>query len=172
MNIAVVPGHRPGAPGAGKAGLYEYPVAHSLARAIAERVDVEVYTRPDYDGGLWDLVHRLNEDPVDAVLSIHFNATDDGVESPDIGYCLHYPESEGGAAMAEALTEAVALPEIPRVDARSAADLALLRETTMPVVIDEVCYIDRADHRRTLLMHLDALADDYAEALTRFENEA
>ena len=74
--------------------------------------------------------------------------------------------------MAEALTEGVALPEIPRVDPRASAELALLRETTMSVVIDEVCYIDRADHRRALLMNLDALADDYAEALTRFDDEA
>jgi N-acetylmuramoyl-L-alanine amidase len=171
MSIAVVPGHRPGAPGAGKAGLYEYPVARTLAREITARTDAEVYTRPDHDGGLVGLVDQLNEEAVDATLSIHFNATKEGVESPDLGYCLHYPGSEGGTAMADVLTETVSLPGIPRVDPRSAADLALLRETIMPVVIDEVCYIDRADHQYTLLKNLETLADAYVEAVNRIDEE-
>ena len=173
MRLALIPGHRPSAPGASAAGFSEYPLARVLCEMILQRMpfdvpglSVELFTRPDVGDGLSTLVQDLNAAGVDGALSIHFNATADGTPSPDRAYSCVYPGAEAAGQMADTLRR-ISFAAVPRRPPKGRKDLAILRDTTMPVVLDEPVYIDRRSHRLHLIKGLDTLATQYSHAIQR-----
>jgi N-acetylmuramoyl-L-alanine amidase len=173
MKFAIVPGHNSIAPGAGLGGLHEYPVMAVLAEMIAQRVpseyEVEVVRRPERENALSHLVSRLNDCGVDRVLSLHLNAVEG--DSPDYGYPLHYPGAAAARSFAGRIADTVQLDGIERKRPRTRENLLILSHTRMPVVLDEIAFIDRRDHQHIVLSQLPMLADMYAEAVT-YEIEA
>jgi len=166
MRLAIVPGHRPSAPGAAAAGFSEYPLARVLAEQIVQRLPVdvpkltaEVWTRPDVPDGLSTLIHDLNRAQVDAVLSLHFNASRSD-PSPNTAYSCVYPGATTAIRMASLIGK-MGFGGIPRRDPVTRPQLAILSGTEMPAVLDEPAYIDRHSHRMKLVKGLDTLAEQY-----------
>jgi len=168
MKLALIPGHSPSSPGAGMAGLFEWPVLSVLVGEIEKRLPpkidslVQVYERPDHEGGLVQLVDRLNADNVDRILSLHLNACEG--ESPDAGYCL-YDGSASAKTLSKRVTETVRLEGIVRRGPVHGEGLYMIDHTNAPAVIDEVAFIDRHDHQEKVLSHLSRLADLYSDAI-------
>jgi hypothetical protein len=177
MHLALIPGHRPSAPGATAAGFSEYPVASILVEMILQRMPtdvpglhVEKFVRPDTNSGLGALIKRVNASDVDGLLSLHFNATPKGMESPDRAYSCVYPGAKKARDVARVL-EGIGFGAIPRIMPKKRDDLAILRDTTVPAVLDEPCYLDRRSHRKKLIKGLDTLAEQYkAKILRIYEN--
>jgi len=176
MDTAIVPGHSPDAPGAGECGLYEHPVMDALAHEISSHFNhsVRVVQRADH-GGLAGLVQHLNRGRYDSALCLHLNGAEG--DSPRKGYALHFPSSDDGAKMAGILTETVEVPRsvfpagIERVAPRPKEYLAVLRDTSIPVVLDEVAYIDDRKQRRAVLRSIPELGEQYAEAITKMRQQ-
>jgi len=169
MKLALIPGHSPSSPGAGMAGLFEWPLMSVLVGMVEKRLPpkigslVQVYERPDHEEGLVQLVKTLNRDDVDRILSLHLNACEG--RSPDLGYCIH----DGTAAaqsLANRLTEAVRLDGIDRRDPVYRENLYVLSDTEAPAVLDEVAFIDRHHHQEKVLSKLPLLADRYSDVIT------
>ena len=171
MRLALIPGHRPDAPGASAAGFSEYPLARVLCELILQRLpddlpgfSVQLFTRPNVGDGLTTLIQDLNAAGVDGALSIHFNATAEGAPSPDCAYSLTYPGAEKAGKMADTLRR-ISFAGIPRLPPKGRKDLAILSDTAFPVALDEPAYIDRRGHRLQLLRSIDKLAMSYAGAI-------
>ena len=170
MRLAIVPGHRPSAPGAGANGLHEYPVVSTLADTVQQfatptQHTIRVVRRPQNQHGLRQLIRRLNSGiKADAILSLHLNAAE--AESPNKSYAIHNGERKA-AALADAL-HGVELPGVERIDPKTRDDLAILNDTQAVAVLDEVGYVDRADHRKKILRNLIHLSTHYAEAIEKW----
>lgn len=149
-------------------GLSEYPVMRVLADRIHafSEVSTTVVKRPPQENGLTQLVGLLNsgETPT-AALSLHMNAAEG--DSPNKAYACHYPGAETSGTLANMLSN-VGLRGVERLRPRLRENLAILRDTTFPVVLDEPGYIDRADHQKKMLLSLDSLAQGYAAALSKW----
>ena len=129
-------------------------------------LSVELFRRPDVGDGLTTLIQDLNASGVDGALSLHFNATPRGTNSPDRAYSCVYPGAEKAGQMADTLRR-VSFAGIPRRPPKGRKGLAILEDTAFPCVLDEPAYIDRRSHRLQLIKGLDTLATQYSHAIQR-----
>lgn len=129
-------------------------------------LNVELFRRPDVPDGLTTLIQDLNASGVDGALSLHFNATPRGTNSPDRAYSCVYPGAEAAGQMAETLRR-IDFGRIPRRPPKPRKDLAILSGTSFPCVLDEPAYIDRRSHRKELIDGLPSLAVQYAHQIER-----
>jgi hypothetical protein len=171
MQLALIPGHRPGSPGVESNGVAEFTPALILCHMIHDREPkrTTIHRRPDTADGLSSLIHGVNRSDADALLSIHFNAAEG--ESPPVGYSCVYPGAEEANTFADCIRHKLERWGPRRVSARSRPQLLILSETDVPAVLDEPAYLDRDDHRRSILGRLDELAHYYTEAIRAFDYE-
>jgi len=168
--FAIVPGHNAADQGAQNSGLSisEWPTTLFLAQAIetaaeGSGIEATIYSRPDE--GLSALIEDLNHKHPHGVLSLHFNAAE-GKAARDHGYAVIYDDqNERTAALAHQISAHVHSPGGTRVAKRERSDLAILRDTEMPVVLDEPCFIDSTERFREAMRELDLLAHSYVKAL-------
>jgi len=168
--VAIVPGHGPDEQGARNEaiGVSEWPSTWHLAEAIKNASDgsgvsCTIVLRPK--AGLSALVKQLNNLSPDAVLSLHFNAAPDA-EARDHGYSITHPDAADAAiGLSHHVTATVPSPAGTRVHPRKRGDLAILRDTRMPAVLDEPCYIDSTQRYKTAVQNMGALAHGYVKAL-------
>ena len=172
MRVALVVGHRNGAPGAVAAdGMREYDYVDELAQMLAARLDcheVRVFWRSDDDDGRSEPARiramvetHVNPWVPDLVVSLHVNAAEDpralGAEA------LHHPGSERGQEAARVLASLMAHAcDTRNRGAKPRDGLPILAETAAPAVLLEPFFLsnpadlDRGRRYKPLLA--DAIA--------------
>jgi N-acetylmuramoyl-L-alanine amidase len=150
--IAIDPGHGPGDPGdAGPAGTLEFEVTLSLATVLAEELEARgaspfllrtAATNPPPA----ERARSANEAGAEILIALHLNAHDDPAAGGASTYYYGREDwfSQAGQRLAESIqqsvTERLGLKDL-RTHAKS---LPLLRETRMPAVHMEPCFITNA----------------------------
>ena len=171
--VAIDPGHGPSEPGAaGPSGLTEADSAWDLAAAL----HVELERR----GAEPRLLRSRNEDPsassraarandwgAEICLSVHLNAHTD--ERAEGSMCLYYgnetTSSPAGLELAEAIQEEL-VSRIGLTDGRThSMSITILRETRMPAVQVEPCFVTNPREER--LLAEEPFRRDVAIALAR-----
>jgi len=151
MRVALVVGHRNGAPGAVAAdGMREYDYVDELAQMLAGRLDcheVRVFWRSDDDDGRSEPARiramvEAHVDPwaPDLVVSLHVNAAEDpraqGAEA------LHVPGSERGQEAARVFASLMAhAVDTRNRGAKPRDDLTVLRATAAPAALLEPFFL-------------------------------
>jgi N-acetylmuramoyl-L-alanine amidase len=155
--VAVDAGHGPGDPGAvGPTGLREAEatalIAEALARELADRGASPLLLRSgDEDPEASDRARRANEAEAALLVAIHLNSQQEqGGEGATVIYCGRQDWSSPlGHRLAEAILEQ--LTGLGLTDGRTHPRwLPLLRETRMPAVHVEPCFITNPDEERLL----------------------
>jgi N-acetylmuramoyl-L-alanine amidase len=156
--VALDPGHGPDDPGhVGPGGLAEAVAAWDLAEAIAAELrrrgaDPWMLRERDEDPSAAERAHRANDWGAEACLSIHLNAhTDPKAEG---SMCLYYGNdtttSQAGLGLAEAIQEELT-SRIGLTDGRThPMAISILRETRMPAVQIEPCFVSNPREERLL----------------------
>jgi N-acetylmuramoyl-L-alanine amidase len=178
--IAIDPGHGPGGPGdpgaTGLGGQEEHDAAFRIARALAANLDRRgartlLLRGPGDNPTVEARARRANEAGAVLLVSIH---TNDG--PAEAGGCttLYYgterTESPAGRRLAELIQEEMCR-RIGLADCRThRMALPILRETSMPAVQVEPCFITNPDEERLLADpgFVSNVAGAIAEAIGRF----
>jgi N-acetylmuramoyl-L-alanine amidase len=171
--IALDPGHGPGDTGAtGPGGLDEADAAFAIVERLARELEERgarpfvLRSRGD-DPPLSERASRANAVDAEALVSIHLNSHDDpGAEGSSSYYFGRFESgSVAGQALAELvqeeLTAATGLPD-GRTHPKS---FPMLRETRMPAVQIEPCFI--TNPREEELLRQDDFVAEVARAVTR-----
>lgn len=174
VDVAVVIGHHPDAPGApltlGGHTIHEYPLWKPFARELAltllqEGVTPKVVERPNEDPDE-ALAHRVNKTGADAAVELHFNASrNEAASGCDM---LHYPGSEGGKRLASELesrvVEALGVP----ARHRDTVDYPFTSLTEMPAVICEPAFGSNDGEAFKLMSSLPDLMRAYRDGIAAF----
>ena len=171
-SIAVDAGHGPADPGAiGPTGLTEAEAAALLAGALFDELvarGAEPFllrsgpATPTAD----DRARRANESGAELLVSLHMNSHDEA--NAEGASCFYYGRegyvSQAGQRLAENIQEALT-KDLGLKDGRThAKSLPLLRETRMPAVHVEPCFI--TNHREEALLRTDRFRQDVALAVS------
>ncbi len=168
--VAIDPGHGPGDPGAsGPSGLVERDAATRLAAALADelarRGAVPILLREGpQDPSASDRARAANAAGAVVCISLHLN---DGDPAAEGATCLYFgtdvSTSPAGQRLAEHILEELTA-RMGLMDCRThAMSLAILRETRMPAVQVEPCFI--TNPREEALLREDAFVRDAAGAI-------
>jgi len=174
MDVAIVIGHHPDAPGASmRMGCHEIhehgfwrPFAHELATSVVARdLTPHVIERPNEDPDE-ALAQKVNETGADAAIELHFNAA--GRSARGGTEMIHYPGSEGGEALAEQMqsrtVDALGLENRGLITRR----WPFLKLTEMPAVIAEPFFGSNEEDVARALPRLPSLQKAYRHALATF----
>lgn len=177
-HVAVDPGHGPSAPGAvGPGGLAEAEATFAIAERLAAELEARgarplLLRAAGEDPAEEERIARANDAGVDAVVALHMNShADPSAEGASAYYFGSTGAvSEDGRALAEAIQDEI-IGRLGMKDGRThPKSFPLLRETAMPAVHVEPCFITNPREERLLsegkLPHDLALA--IADALGRF----
>ena len=159
FRVAIDPGHGPGDPGIeGPTGLREGDVTVLLAREVATELEdlgaePRLLRAPEEDPAPSERAVRANGHGAQVCVSIHLNGhpTDAGAEGSS---CYYYgregTHSPAGRRLADLVQEELTA-RLGLVDGRThALSVALLRETQMPAVQVEPCFITNPREERLL----------------------
>lgn len=175
--IAIDPGHGPADPGAmGPTGLTEdeacYAVAEALHQALAERGARPVLLR---DAAATptpsERAHHANQLEAVAIVSIHMN---DGDPAAAGATAMYFGSDVSHAPSGHALAETLMAHLVQQVgvpDCRThPMAIAILRETRMPAVQVEPCFITNPREEASLRdpAHLAAMAAAITDGLAEF----
>lgn len=176
--VAIDPGHGPGDLGAtGPTGLPEAEATFAIAERLAEELEARgarplLLRGPGEDPAEEERIDRANRGRADAVVAIHLNDhSDPSAEGASAYYFGRMGSvSVAGRALAEAIQDEVT-GRLGMKDGRTHPKaFPILRETQMPAVHVEPCFITNPREERLLwegkLPHDLALA--IADALGRF----
>ncbi|HEX2025075.1 MAG TPA: N-acetylmuramoyl-L-alanine amidase [Actinomycetota bacterium] len=176
--IALDPGHGPDDPGAtGPTGLREADVAYGLAldlaRELGERGCRTVVLREqDEDPEASIRAARANDAEADALVSIHLNSHEDPAAEGSAAYYFGRLgfSSLTGHALAELIQEEVSSATGLRDGRTHPKAFAILRETRMPAVQVEPCFITNPKEEQLLSEErfVREVARALAVALERF----
>lgn len=176
--IAIDPGHGPGDPGdAGPSGTLEFEATFAMATSLAEELRARgaspfLLRTEATDPSPAERARHANESGAEVLIALHLNAHDD--PSAEGASTFYYGRenwfSQAGQRLAEAiqheLTDRLGLKDL-RTHAKS---LPLLRETRMPAVHVEPCFITNAAEEariRDPSFHRE-MATAVADAVERF----
>jgi len=171
--VALDPGHGPTEPGSvGATGLSEAAAAWDLSAAIAAELrrrgaEPLMLREHDEDPAAAERAARANQWGAEVCLSIHLNAhTDPRAEGSS---CLYYgtetTSSQSGLALAEAIQDELT-SRIGLTDGRTHPKaISILRETRMPAVQVEPCFVTNPREER--LLAEEAFRRDVAIAIVR-----
>lgn len=171
--IAIDPGHGPLDPGAvGPGGLLEseavLPLSQALADTLQNRGAEPVFLRtPEESPGEPERAGRANAADADIVISIHANSHTDPAAAGSACYFFGRPGSVSlrGQALAELVQEEI-IETTGMSDGRThPMAFPLLRETRMPAVRIEPCFITNPNEEE--LLRGDEFRRDVAEAIVR-----
>ena len=178
--VAIDPGHDPDDPGtAGPSGLKESEATHAIAVDLAEELrrrgaeplllrDAEERLSPS------DRAERANDLGAEACLSIHLNGHEDpGAEGST---CFYFGTEDTSSPAGQRLAELIQGDLTSRMGLKDgrvhALSITILRETRMPAVVVEPCFITNPKEER--LIQEEAFRHDLAiaiaEGLERFFN--
>lgn len=176
--IAIDPGHGDRDPGAaGPGGLLESVAAYALARRLDEELAARgsrsvLLRRPQEDPEASDRAAGANAAGADALVSIHLNShTDPGAEgSASYYFGLLGFSSVTGHALAELMQDEVTAATGLRDGRTHPKAFPILRETRMPAVQVEPCFITNPKEEQLLTEEpfLREVARALAVALERF----
>lgn len=169
--VALDPGHGPRDPGAvGAGGLTEEAATLALAEALAaelaaRRAEPVLLRGPGEDPPVAERVRRANESGADLLISIHLNSHDD--PSAEGASSYYYGrlgfESVAGRALAELVQETITT-RLGLTDGRTHAKaFPMLRETQMPALHLEPCFL--TNEREERLLADPRFAESLAEAI-------
>jgi N-acetylmuramoyl-L-alanine amidase len=176
--IAIDPGHGPRDPGAvGPTGVLEAEAAFGLARRLAEELMARdarpvLLRRPDQDPEPSDRVAEANRAGAEALISIHLNSHDDPAAEGSATYffgSLGFA-SAAGQALAELVQDELTAATGLRDGRTHPKAFPILRETRMPAVQVEPCFITNPKEEQLLGEEpfLREVARAMATALGRF----
>jgi N-acetylmuramoyl-L-alanine amidase len=178
--VAIDPGHDPDDPGTlGPSGLQESEATHAIAVDLAGELrrrgaeplllrDAEEILSPS------DRAERANDLGAEACLSIHLNGHEDpGAEGST---CFYFGTEDTSSPAGQRLAELIQEDVTSRMGLKDgrvhAMSITILRETRMPAVVVEPCFITNPKEERLLqeegFRHDLAIA--IAEGLERFFN--
>ncbi len=156
--VAIDPGHGPGDPGSvGPTGLTEADAAWELSVALAAELgrhgaEPRLLRSRDEEPSPSERAGRANEWGAEIYLAMHLNAHRD--PRAEGSMCLFYGDestsSPGGQRLAEAIQEELT-SRIGLTDGRThSMSITILRETRMPAVQVEPCFLSNAREERLL----------------------
>ncbi len=168
--IAIDPGHGPGDPGAsGPGGLVEHEATARLATALAQELERRgakpiLLRKGLEDPPTGERARAANAAAAAVCISLHLN---DGDPAAEGATCLYFgtdaSTSPAGQRLAEHVQEELT-GRMGLMDCRThAMSLAILRETRMPAVQVEPCFITNPDEEA--LLREDAFVGDTARAI-------
>ncbi|MEX0991290.1 MAG: peptidoglycan-binding protein [Actinomycetota bacterium] len=168
--IAIDPGHGPGDPGAsGPGGFVEHAatarLAAALARELGRRGAEPILLRDGLDDpSTGERARAANTADAAVCISLHLN---DGEPAAEGATCLYFgtdvSTSPAGQRLAEHIQEELT-GRMGLMDCRThAMSLTILRETRMPAVQVEPCFI--TNPREEALLREDAFVGDTARAI-------
>ena len=171
--VALDVGHGPGDPGGiGPTGLEEanaaYRVATRLADELREHAAEPVLLRaPDENPSAAERVSRARDSNADALLSLHLNSHDDASAEGSSSYYFGRLGSVSvpGQALAELIQEELSAWTGVRDGRTHPMSFPLLRETPMPAVQVEPCFITNPKEEK--LLGEERFQTDVARALVR-----
>jgi N-acetylmuramoyl-L-alanine amidase len=159
--VALVPGHSPDSPGACGGGLCEWSWVLTVCHMAERRISASAVVQRE--SGLDELVQRLNDKAVEAVVSLHLNAHDGTVSGCET---LHYPASAEGEGLAREIhPRIVRAMGGPNRGVKPRRDLAILSDTKAPAVLLEPAFIDNRVDREAALRNADVIADGIANGV-------
>lgn len=175
--IAIDPGHGPSDPGTrGQLGLAEFEATFRLAellvfaltqRGAAPQLLRDATATPDPS----TRAATANEIGAVACISIHLN---DGDPAADGASCLYFGSDASSSPAGERLAESILRALVDQLgmnDCRThPMSLALLRETRMPAIQVEPCFITNPDEEAALgdQLYCAEIASAIADGLERF----
>jgi N-acetylmuramoyl-L-alanine amidase len=175
--IAIDPGHGPDDPGnTGPSGLTEAEASVLLARDLAAELSARgavptLLRRGDQNPTPSERARTANDLDADACISLHMNGGDPGAEGAT---CFFYGTEEtyspAGQRLAEVIQEELT-SRLGLTDGRThRLAIAILRETRMPAVQVEPCFLTNPSEERLLIEreHRLGLALAIAEGIERF----
>jgi N-acetylmuramoyl-L-alanine amidase len=176
--IALDPGHGSADPGAtGPTGLRESDVAFGLALGLGRQLDQRgsrtvLLRREDEDPEASARAARANEADADALVSIHLNSHEDPAAEGSAAYYFGRLgfSSVTGHALAELIQEGITAATGLRDGRTHPKAFSILRETRMPAVQVEPCFITNPKEEQLLSEErfLREVARALAVALERF----
>jgi N-acetylmuramoyl-L-alanine amidase len=171
--IMIDPGHGGDDPGhLGPNGITEADICWDISNRLAQRLSAlgarVRLTRTEAEGPYETTrARRANQLDADVFLSIHLNAHEEG--TADGSSTFYYRTSRAGERLAELIQQQVV--ELGVRDCRAhPRSYAVLRETRMPAVLIEPCFITNADAEKRLdqFEFRAAIADAIAVALRHY----
>jgi N-acetylmuramoyl-L-alanine amidase len=171
--IVIDPGHGGADPGQlGPNGITEADVCWDVAERLAQRLSAlgarVRLTRTEVEGpDDTTRARRANELDADLFLSIHLNAHEEGAADGSSTY--YFRTSRAGERLAELIQQQIV--DLGMRDCRAhPRSYAVLRETRMPAVLMEPCFITNADAEKRLdqIDFRAAIADAVAMALQHY----
>ena len=178
--IALDPGHGPGDPGTlGPCGSNEADVAYALAHRLAAELerrgaDPLLLRGETEDPPPGERAHRANDLGAEACVSIHLNGHDD--PAAEGSTCLYFGTQDTSSPAGQRLADLVQEEITSRMGLKDGRihplSIAILRETQMPAVQIEPCFITNPKEERLLFEEAfrQDLAIAVAEGLERFFN--
>ena len=179
MKICIDPGHNGASePGAvGPTGLKEADCTLAIAKIVAEKlrqagVSVLMTRTADKNISLSERCRMANEAGVDSFVSIHINSA----TNPSAAGTETYSFATGTAGEKLAKSIQINLAEAIRLPDRGAktANYQVLRDTTMPAVLTEVCFICNPAEENLLRQEsfLQKAAEGIAGGILRYYDAA
>jgi N-acetylmuramoyl-L-alanine amidase len=176
--IAIDPGHGPQDPGAiGPTGMREADAAYGMARRLADELIARharpvLLRRPDQDPPPSDRAAEANREEAGALVSIHLNSHVDPAAEGAAAYyfgSLGY-SSAAGRVLAELVQDEITAATGLRDGRTHPKAFPILRETRMPAVQVEPCFITNPKEEQLLAEEpfLRDVARAVATALVRF----
>jgi N-acetylmuramoyl-L-alanine amidase len=176
--VAVDPGHGPDDPGAvGPSGVREADATFRLAERLAEELRARgaaprLLRRAEEDPDPSQRAARANEAGADALLSIHLNSHEDPSAEGSSSYFFGRlgSSSMAGAALAELIQDELTAAIGLRNGRAHPKSFPILRETRMPAVQAEPCFITNPKEEQLLAEEpfVREVARALAIALERF----
>jgi N-acetylmuramoyl-L-alanine amidase len=156
--IAVDPGHGPQDPGAvGPSGMVEADVTVTMARFLADELRARgaepiVLRAPEEDPDPSERAGRANDSGAEVLVSLHLNShTDPGAEgSSSYFFGPLGSSSVAGSALAELIQDELTAATGLRDGRTHPKAFPILRETRMPAVQVEPCFVTNPKEERLL----------------------
>lgn len=176
--VAIDPGHGPGDPGStGAGGLVEANVTWQLAELLAEELrrrgaEPVLLRSRDEDASASERAARANAARADALVAIHLN--DHGDAAAEGSSCYYFGRLESYSVAGRALADVVQEEVVARTGVKDGRThpkaFPILRESTMPAVHLEPCFISNPKEEQLLGQDRfrRELAAAVAEALERY----
>ncbi|MGH2675379.1 MAG: N-acetylmuramoyl-L-alanine amidase [Actinomycetota bacterium] len=176
--VALDPGHGPEDPGAtGATGVRETDAAFRLAEMLAAELrargaDPLILRGAEEDPEASERAARANEAAADALVSVHLNSHEDASAEGSSSYYFGGvgASSVAGAALAELIQEEMTAATGLRDGRAHPKSFPILRETRMPAVQVEPCFITNPKEEQLLSEEpfVREVAGAMATALERF----
>ncbi|WP_100400316.1 N-acetylmuramoyl-L-alanine amidase [Bacillus sp. FJAT-44742] len=175
QTIAIDPGHGGRDPGAEANGLQEKEIALDVGLRVQEKLESAganvIMTRTtDVYVSLQDRATIANNADASSFVSIHTNAFNSEAQGTET---YHYPGSEDGERLAEAIQEEMLAALETNDRGVKDARFSVLRNTTMPAALAELAFTDHPDDAEKLRSNTyrERAADAIVRGLERFYSE-